>query len=152
MLDASYLRNDIEKTAEKLRSRGYELDVKAFILLEEKRKSLQMHTQNLQNERNVRSKSIGKAKASGQDIAPLLAEVGKLGSELEGAKTDLSALLDEIRSLSLGVPNLPDESVPIGLDEEQNVEVLRWGSPKEFDFEIKDHVDIGTDLDKGIDF
>ncbi|MFT5675386.1 MAG: seryl-tRNA synthetase [Paraglaciecola sp.] len=152
MLDASYLRIDIEKTAEKLKSRGYELDVKAFILLEEKRKSLQMHTQTLQNERNVRSKSIGKAKASGQDIAPLLAEVGKLGSELESAKSELSALLDEIRSLSLGVPNLPDESVPIGLDEEQNVEILRWGSPKEFDFEIKDHVDIGTDLDKGIDF
>jgi seryl-tRNA synthetase len=152
MLDASYLRNDIEQTAEKLKSRGFDLDVKAFILLEEKRKSLQMHTQNLQNERNVRSKSIGKAKASGQDIAPLLAEVGKLGSELETAKTELSALLEEIRSLSLGVPNLPDESVPIGTDEEQNVEILRWGSPRNFDFKIKDHVDIGTDLDKGIDF
>jgi seryl-tRNA synthetase len=152
MLDASHLRNDIEQTAEKLKSRGFELDVKAFTLLEEKRKSLQMHTQNLQNERNVRSKSIGKAKASGQDIAPLLAEVGKLGSELEGAKTELSALLDEIRTLSLGVPNLPDASVPIGTDEEQNVEILCWGNPREFDFEIKDHVDIGTHLNKGIDF
>ena len=152
MLDASYLRNDIELTAEKLKTRGFELDVKAFTQLEEKRKSLQMHTQNLQNERNVRSKSIGKAKASGQDIAPLLAEVGQLGSELEAAKTELSVLLDEIRNLSLGIPNLPDESVPIGTDEEQNVEVLRWGTPRQFDFEIKDHVDIGTALDKGIDF
>jgi seryl-tRNA synthetase len=152
MLDASHLRNDIELTAEKLKSRGFELDVKAFTQLEEKRKSLQMHTQNLQNERNVRSKSIGKAKASGQDIAPLLAEVGQLGSELEAAKTELSVLLDEIRNLSLGIPNLPDESVPIGTDEEQNVEVLRWGTPRQFDFEIKDHVDIGTALDKGIDF
>jgi seryl-tRNA synthetase len=152
MLDAKYLRNEIEQTAIKLKKRGFELDLSTFVALEEKRKSLQMHTQELQNERNVRSKSIGKAKASGQDIAPLLAEVGKLGSELDEAKAELSSLLQEIEALAAAVPNLPDESVPEGADEEQNVEISRWGTPRAFDFEIKDHVEIGANLANGVDF
>jgi seryl-tRNA synthetase len=152
MLDPKFLRGDIQQTAEKLKRRGFELDVNSFIELEEKRKSLQIKTQELQNERNVRSKSIGKAKASGEDIQPLLAEVGKLGDELDSAKTELSVLLEEIAAKSQTIPNLPDDSVPLGEDENGNVEVSRWGTPREFDFDIKDHVDIGADLSKGVDF
>jgi seryl-tRNA synthetase len=152
MLDPKYLRGDIQQTAEKLQKRGFELDVNAFIELEEKRKSLQVKTQELQNERNVRSKSIGKAKASGEDIQPLLAEVGKLGAELDSAKAELAVLLDDIQNLSAGIPNLPDDSVPQGKDENDNLEISRWGAPREFDFKIKDHVDVGADLNKGVDF
>jgi seryl-tRNA synthetase len=152
MLDPKYLRGDIQQTAEKLKRRGFELDVNSFIELEEKRKSLQIRTQELQNERNVRSKSIGKAKASGEDIQPLLAEVGKLGAELDSAKAELSVLLEEIATQSQIIPNLPDDSVPQGADENDNVEISRWGTPREFDFEVKDHVDLGANLSKGVDF
>jgi seryl-tRNA synthetase len=152
MLDPKYLRGDIQQTAEKLKRRGFELDVNSFIELEEKRKSLQVRTQELQNERNVRSKSIGKAKASGEDIQPLLAEVGKLGDELDSAKAELSVLLDEITALSQTIPNLPDDSVPQGEDEAGNLEISRWGTPRKFNFEIKDHVDLGANLSKGVDF
>jgi seryl-tRNA synthetase len=152
MLDPKYLRGDIQHTAEKLKRRGFELDVNSFIELEEKRKSLQIKTQELQNERNVRSKSIGKAKASGEDIQPLLAEVGKLGDDLDSAKAELTLLLEEIAMLSQIIPNLPDDSVPQGEDENGNIEISRWGTPREFDFDIKDHVDIGANLSKGVDF
>lgn len=152
MLDPKCLRTDIETTAQRLASRGFKLDVAAFNEMEEKRKSLQIKTQDLQNERNVRSKSIGKAKAQGEDIAPLLAEVGKLGDDLDAAKSELQVVLDEINSFTQGIPNLPDDSVPAGKDEEDNVEISRWGTPREFDFEIKDHVDIGETLAKGLDF
>lgn len=152
MLDPKFLRSDIQQTAEKLKKRGFELDVNSFVQLEEKRKSLQMKTQELQNERNVRSKSIGKAKASGEDIQPLLAEVGKLGDELDSAKTELASLLDEIATLAAGIPNLPDDSVPTGKDEEENFEVSKWGTPRQFDFEVKDHVDLGFAVGKGLDF
>ncbi|WP_416308436.1 serine--tRNA ligase [Neptunicella sp. SCSIO 80796] len=152
MLDPKHLRNDIEETARRLALRGFKLDVAAFNQLEEKRKTLQVRTQELQNERNVRSKSIGKAKAAGEDIAPLMAEVGKLGSELDSAKAELTVLLEEINQFSMSVPNLPDDTVPAGKDETENLEILLWGTPRQFDFEIKDHVDIGTDLDKGLDF
>jgi seryl-tRNA synthetase len=152
MLDPKFLRGDIHQTADTLKRRGFELDVNSFIELEEKRKSLQIKTQELQNERNVRSKSIGKAKASGEDIQPLLAEVGKLGDELDSAKAELSELLEEITARSHTIPNLPDDSVPQGEDENGNVEISRWGTPRQFDFEIKDHVDIGANLSKGVDF
>ena len=152
MLDPKFLRGDIQQTAETLKRRGFELDVNFFIELEEKRKSLQIKTQELQNERNVRSKSIGKAKASGEDIQPLLAEVGKLGDELDSAKAELTVLLEEIAAQSQTIPNLPDDSVPQGKDENDNLEISRWGTPREFDFEIKDHVDLGESLNKGVDF
>lgn len=152
MLDPKYLRGDIQQTAEALKRRGYELSVSSFVELEEKRKSLQIKTQELQNERNVRSKSIGKAKAAGEDIQPLLAEVGKLGNELDSAKAELTTLLEDIQRLSAEIPNLPDESVPSGKDEEDNLEISRWGTPREFDFEVKDHVDLGAGLNKGVDF
>ena len=152
MLDAKYLRSEIEQTAATLEKRGYKLDVATFNALEEKRKTLQMRTQELQNERNVRSKSIGKAKASGQDIEPLLAEVGQLGAELDSAKVELTALLEEIQNLALDIPNLPHESVPQGKDENENLEILRWGTPRTFDFEPKDHVDVGGQIGNGLDF
>ena len=152
MLDPKCLRSDIEQTAERLAARGFKLDVAAFSSLEEKRKTLQSRTQDLQNERNVRSKSIGKAKAQGEDIAPLLAEVGKLGDELDSAKAELTALLDEITVMTQGIPNLPDESVPEGENENHNVEISRWGQPRTFDFEVSDHVDLGERLNNGLDF
>ena len=152
MLDPKLLRADIDNTAKRLAERGFTLDVDAFNALEEKRKSLQTKTQELQNERNVRSKSIGKAKAQGQDIAPLLAEVGQLGDDLDAAKAELDTLLSEISALTQGIPNLPDESVPAGKDENDNVEVSKWGTPPSFDFEVKDHVDVAEGLGKGADF
>ncbi|MEP2652590.1 MAG: serine--tRNA ligase [Paraglaciecola sp.] len=152
MLDPKYLRGDIQEAADKLKRRGYILDVDTFSALEEKRKSLQIKTQELQNERNVRSKSIGKAKASGEDIQPLLAEVGKLGAELDSLKVKLAELLEEIQTLAAGIPNMPDDSVPVGKDEDDNVEISKWGTPREFDFDVKDHVDVGAGLKKGVDF
>ena len=152
MLDPKCLRSDIEQTAERLAARGFKLDVAAFSSLEEKRKTLQSRTQDLQNERNVRSKSIGKAKAQGEDIAPLLAEVGKLGDELDSAKAELTALLDEITVMTQGIPNLPHESVPEGENENHNLEISRWGQPRTFDFEVSDHVDLGERLNNGLDF
>ncbi|GEA10926.1 serine--tRNA ligase [Alteromonas sp. KUL49] len=152
MLDPKCLRSEIEHTAELLATRGYTLDVETFSALEEKRKALQIKTQDLQNERNVRSKSIGKAKAQGEDIAPLLAEVGKLGDDLDAAKHELSALLEEITTFTQGIPNLPDESVPAGKDEDDNLEISKWGEPATFDFDVKDHVDIADGLSNGLDF
>ena len=152
MLDPKFLRADIEFAAEKLAQRGFKLDIEQFKALEEQRKSLQIRTENLQNERNVRSKSIGKAKAAGEDIAPLLAEVSQLGEELDAAKSELKGLLDTIAELSAGVPNLHDDSVPQGKDEDDNLEILRWGTPPSFEFEVKDHVDVAAGLNQGLDF
>ncbi|MEG3768197.1 serine--tRNA ligase [Alteromonas sp. 14N.309.X.WAT.G.H12] len=152
MLDPKLLRADIENTAKRLAERGFILDTETFNALEEKRKSLQTKTQELQNERNVRSKSIGKAKAQGQDIAPLLAEVGQLGDDLDAAKAELSELLEQITALTQGIPNLPDASVPVGKDENDNLEISKWGEPRCFDFDVKDHVDIADGLSKGADF
>lgn len=152
MLDPKLLRADIENTAKRLAERGFILDTETFNALEEKRKSLQTKTQELQNERNVRSKSIGKAKAQGQDIAPLLAEVGQLGDELDAAKAELSELLEQITSLTQGIPNLPHASVPVGKNEDDNLEISKWGQPRSFDFDVKDHVDIADGLAKGADF
>ena len=152
MLDPKFLRSDIENTAARLATRGYTLDVETFNALEEKRKSLQIKTQELQNERNVRSKSIGKAKAQGQDIAPLLAEVGQLGDDLDAAKQELDVVLADITAFTQQIPNLPNDSVPAGKDEEDNVEVSKWGTPPSFDFEVRDHVDLADGLTKGLDF
>jgi len=151
MLDPKYLRTELETTAARLKQRGYELDIDALTALEERRKVLQVSTQELQAQRNTRSKSIGQAKGRGEDIAPLLAEVGELGDQLESAKAELATLLHDIDNITMGIPNLPDSDVPFGKDEEDNVEVLRWGTPRTFDFEIKDHVGVGEALG-GIDF
>ena len=151
MLDPKYLRSELEETAARLQKRGYELDTTTISALEDRRKVLQVLTQELQSQRNTRSKSIGQAKGRGEDIAPLLAEVGNLGDQLEAAKTELTTLLTDIDNITMGIPNLPDSDVPFGKDEDDNVEVLRWGTPRTFDFDIKDHVEVGEALG-GIDF
>lgn len=144
MLDPKLLRTDLEAVKEALARRGFELDTAAIQSLEDARKMLQTKTQQLQNERNTRSKSIGKAKAQGEDIQPLLAEVSQLGDELKQGETDLVELQNQINTITLGIPNLLDDTVPVGADESANVVVLRSGEPREFDFEVKDHVDLGV--------
>jgi len=143
MLDSKLLRNDLDQTAQQLSKKGYQLDKAAFNDLEQQRKSLQIRTQELQSERNSRSKSIGKAKAAGEEIKPLLAEVAQLGDELKQNEQQLSELQQQLNQLLMGIPNLPHESVPSGKDESDNQELRRWGEPKAFDFEVKDHVDLG---------
>ncbi len=152
MLDPRQLRNDLEQTAALLKARGFEFDSAQFTGLEEKRKALQVTTQNLEKERNASAKSIGKAKAQGEDIVPLLAAVGDLGDKLDSAKADLKVVMTEMNHLLASVPNLPHESVPAGENEDDNVEICKWGTPRTFDFDIKDHVDIGEGLNKGLDF
>ena len=152
MLDPKFLRNDVSETAKILATRGFELDVAKLEELESRRKVLQTATQDLQNERNTKSKSIGQAKAKGEDIQPLLASVADLGDKLDAAKAELSELLKEIDTISLQIPNMPQAEVPLGEKEEDNVEILKWGEPKSFDFEPKDHVDLGESLNKGLDF
>jgi seryl-tRNA synthetase len=152
MLDAKQLRTDIDNIATQLAKRGFTLDTATLNALEEQRKAIQVKTQELQNERNTRSKSIGQAKARGEDIAPLLAAVSQLGNELDAAKAEQDEVLAKIGDIANAIPNLLDESVPEGQDEDDNVEVKRWGTPREFDFEVKDHVDLGFAVDKGLDF
>lgn len=151
MLDPKYLRADIDDVAARLAARGYTLDVTRINALEEQRKTLQTRTQELQAERNARSKAIGDAKRRGEDTTPLMAQVGELGSELDECKRKQDEVLNELESLALAIPNLPDESVPVGKSEEDNVEARRWGTPRQFDFEVKDHVALGEGV-KGIDF
>ncbi|MGV2872563.1 serine--tRNA ligase [Colwellia sp. E150_009] len=152
MLDAKQLRTDLDNIAIQLAKRGFTLDTATLNGLEEQRKSIQVKTQDLQNERNTRSKSIGQAKARGEDIAPLLAEVSQLGNDLDAAKAEQDEVLAKINDIASAIPNLLDESVPEGKDEDDNVEIKRWGTPREFDFEVKDHVDLGFGVNKGLDF
>ena len=143
MLDNKLLRQNIKETAAKLRLRGYELDVARIEALEEKRKALQVETQNLQNERNTRSKSIGQAKAKGEDITELLYNVNQLGEQLKTKQTALQDVQNELDAILAGIPNLPDASTPVGKSEDDNVEIRRWGEPRQFTFTPKDHVDLG---------
>jgi seryl-tRNA synthetase len=143
MLDSKLVRTQLHEVAERLAARGFVLDVARFEALEAQRKTLQTRTEQLQAERNSRSKSIGQAKQRGEDIAPLLAEVDQMGSDLEQGKRDLDSIQSELDNLLLNIPNLPHESVPVGEDEEGNVEVSRWGTPRSFDFTIQDHVALG---------
>ncbi|WP_434525309.1 serine--tRNA ligase [Photorhabdus asymbiotica] len=151
MLDPNILRNELDAVAEKLARRGYTLDVDMLRKQEERRKVLQVETETLQAERNSRSKTIGAAKARGEDIEPLRQEVNQLGEKLDTAKSELEKLQTEIRDLALNIPNVPDDSVPVGKDENDNLEVSRWGEPRKYDFEIKDHVSLG-ELANGLDF
>ena len=143
MLDSKLVRAQLHEVAERLASRGFQLDVVRFEALEAQRKSVQTRTEQLQAERNARSKSIGQAKQRGEDIAPLLAEVDRMGSDLEEGKRELENIQVELDNLLLNIPNLPHESVPVGADEDGNVEVSRWGTPRSFDFPIQDHVALG---------
>ncbi len=151
MLDMKLFRHDITALASSLASRGFTLDVAAFDALEEKRKSCQQETQALQTERNASSKAIGQAKARGEDIAPLVAEVGELGDRLVESNHQLQAILSEIDTLCLSVPNVLEDSIPAGLREEDNVVLSHWGEPFKFAFEPKDHIALGA-LNRGIDF
>ncbi len=144
MLDPNLLRKNLEETAARLKARYYDLNIAAFQDLEARRKSLQTRTQELQAERNSRSKDIGRAKAAGEDIAPLVAQMGSIGEELKTNEAKLSELQGELSDLLLGVPNLAHESVPMGKDESDNLEVRRWGQPTAFEFQPKDHADIGA--------
>ena len=145
MLDPKLIRSDLNEVAEQLTKRNFVLDVEALENLESKRKACQVETENYQNERNTKSKFIGKAKAAGEDIQPLLDEVAGLGEKLDAAKSELTAVQQQIDAIIMGIPNLLHDSVPAGRDEDDNVEIRRWGEPRSFDFEVKDHVDLGAD-------
>ncbi len=150
MLDPQFLRREPETVAAGLARRGFTLDVPAFQALEEQRKSAQVRMEELQAERNRTSKSIGQAKARGEDVSAILAEVGRLGDELTAAKTSFDEAAAALAELAAGLPNIPDESVPAGLSEDDNVEIRRWGEPRDL-VTPRDHVDLGEALG-GVDF
>jgi seryl-tRNA synthetase len=150
MLDIQLLRKDLDGVAKRLADRGFTLDVAAFSALEAERRAIQTRTEELQARRNSLSKQIGAMKGRGEDTSAVMADVSGLGDEMKASAVQLDVIQTRLSDLLLGVPNLPHESVPVGNDESGNVEVRRWGTPRQFDFEVKDHVDVGTPL--GLDF
>lgn len=150
MLDVQLLRSQLDQVAQRLATRGFSLDVAAFQAMEDERKRLQTRTQELQARRNALSKEIGKLKSRNEDASALMAEVGQVGEELKSCEQALPDLLERIGAFVAGLPNLPHASVPEGKDEQANVEVRRWGVPRNFDFTPRDHVDLGAPL--GLDF
>ena len=150
MLDIQLLRNDLDHVASRLAARGFKLDTAAFVALEAQRKEVQTRTQELQARRNASSRQIGMAKAKGEDAAPILAEVATLGEALKAAEEQLAVIQAQMQDFLLNLPNLPHASVPAGKSEADNVEVRRVGTPRRFDFEARDHVDVGAAL--GLDF
>lgn len=151
MLDPQLLRNDPDAVKEAMLRHGADLDVSILKGLEVRRKEIQVKTQTLQNERNTRSKSIGMAKAKGEDIQPLLNSVSQLGDDLKAAETELNEIQAELKGIQLSLPNILADDVPTGKDEEHNIELRTWGKIPSFDFGVKDHVDLGESLN-GIDF
>lgn len=151
MLDPRLFRTDIDLVKQQLARRGFEFDSAAYEALETRRKDIQVKTQELQNERNTRSKSIGQAKAKGEDIQPLLDQVQHLGDELKAAENELSEIQASMSEILEGIPNILDEAVPAGKSDEDNIEISRWGDVPEFGFEPKDHVELGEGL-QGMDF
>ena len=150
MLESKLLRGNIDFVVEQLKRRNFSFDVAEFNKLEDQRKVIQVQTQDLQNLRNTKSKAIGQAKASGENIEPLLEEVSDLGEKLDNAKSALNDLQLKIDEIVMAIPNIPHPSVPEGQSEDENIELSKWGEPKKFDFEPKDHVDLGEM--HGIDF
>ncbi|OYY83409.1 MAG: serine--tRNA ligase, partial [Methylophilales bacterium 16-45-9] len=150
MLDIQALRNDLDDVVAQLKKRGFDFDAAKFSTLEQARKTVQTRTQDLQAKRNNASKQIGMAKAKGEDVSGIMAEVAGLGDQLKADETRLNELQSELQNLLLNVPNLPHASVPDGKSEADNLEVRRIGTPRVFDFEIKDHADVGAPL--GLDF
>ena len=146
MLDPKLLRSELDMVRQQLARRGFTLDTDALQILEHRRKTIQVETQQLQAERNSRSKGIGKAKAAGEDITPLLQEVEGLGEQLREKEQELSQLQDELNDILMGIPNMPHASVPDGKGEEDNPVLRTWGEPPVFDFEARDHVDLGEQL------
>ena len=151
MLDPKLIRTQLDSVAAQLGRRGFVLDTARLEQLEIERKAIQVRTEELQAERNSSSRSIGKAKAAGEDIQPLLDQVAGLGAQLDTAKQELDIVQDQLNGLLMGIPNIPDDSVPEGDDESKNLEIRRWGEPTVFGFEVKDHVDLG-DAVGGTDF
>ncbi|CAM3596172.1 serine--tRNA ligase [Vibrio aquimaris] len=153
MLDSKLLRTELDDTAEKLARRGYKLDVETIRTLEDQRKSIQVEVENLQSSRNSISKQIGQKMAAGdkEGAEEIKKQIGTLGSDLEAKKVQLAEIQNKLEYITLSVPNLPDDEVPAGKDENDNVEVSRWGEPKSYDFEVKDHVDLG-EMGDGLDF
>jgi len=150
MLDIQLFRNQLDSVVDKLAKRKFEFDVTSFSQLETERKQVQTQTENLQAQRNNASKQIGMAKAKGEDVSAIMAEVAGLGDQLKASEERLQHIQQQLQQLLLNVPNLPQDSVPVGTSEQDNVEVRRVGAPRQFDFEVKDHVDIGAAL--GLDF
>jgi seryl-tRNA synthetase len=150
MLDIQHLRKDLDAVAKRLADRGFTLDVAGFAALEAERREIQTRTEELQARRNSLSKQIGAMKGRGEDTSAVMAEVGGIGDTMKESAARLEDIQKRLSDLMLTVPNLAHESVPVGRDETQNVEVRRWGKPREFDFEVKDHVDVGAPL--GLDF
>ncbi|OAI25464.1 serine--tRNA ligase [Methylomonas koyamae] len=146
MLDPRLFRSDLELVVQQLQRRGFQFDAAAYQAHEDRRKDIQVKTQDLQNERNTRSKAIGQAKAKGEDIQPLLDQVADLGDQLKAAEGELNAIQTQLNTLLEGIPNILDESVPAGKSDADNVEISRWGEPRQFDFTPKDHVDLGEPL------
>ena len=155
MLDPKLLRSDLNAVAESLQTKGYTLDCEAFLALEAQRKALQLAAESVQQERNAYSKSMGKmigeAKAKGEDIEPLKAKGEQLKNDSAAADAALTDIQGQLDSLLQGLPNIPHSSVPAGKTEDDNIELHRWGTPRQFDFEIKDHVDLGAGFN-GLDF
>lgn len=152
MLDPKIIRNDAQIIAEALKKKKFKLDVDRLADLDSRRKILQTATESLQNERNLRSKSIGKAKADGEDISEILSSMDSMKADLEDKKEQLNLLQKELNDYLLTVPNVPSNSVPAGVDESDNQEISTWGTPKSFDFEVKDHAELGEALKQGLDF
>lgn len=146
MLDPKLLRTDLVALKDKLATRGYELDVAFWTDVENKRKELQVYTEELQSQKNAGAKKIGELKRSGGNADELLAQMQKLSDEMKAAENKLRELQAVITNASLAIPNLPDDSVPVGVDESDNVEIRKWGTPRVFDFKVKDHTDIGEGL------
>ena len=152
MLDPKWLRSEPELIATLLKKKKFDLDVELLKSLEDARKSLQLDTENLQNARNTRSKEIGKAKAAGEDISEILASVEGLKAELEQKKEELTEIQEELKAYMLEIPNVPAPDVPDGADESDNLQISTWGQPKDFVWEVKDHVALGENLQQGLDF
>lgn len=146
MIDPKLLRTELDTVAEKLAKRGYELDKAFWQQVEEQRKSIQVKTEELQAKKNAGAKQIGLMKRNGENTDALMAEMATISSEMKQAEDALKALQEKILAAALTIPNLPDDSVPVGKDENDNVEMRRWGEPRQFDFEVKDHSDLGEDL------
>ena len=152
MLDPKSIRSDAQTIAEALKKKNFDLDVDRLAELDSQRKILQTATEGLQNERNLRSKSIGKAKAAGEDVSEILSSMDSIKTDLEEKKEQLNLLQKELNDYLLTVPNVPSNSVPAGVDESDNQEISTWGTPKSFDFEVKDHAELGEALEQGLDF
>lgn len=150
MLDPRLFRTELDFVTSQLQKRSFAFNPESYSELENRRKDVQVKTQDLQNERNSRSKAIGQAKAKGEDVQALLDQVQHLGDELKAAETELAEIQNEMTTLMEGIPNILDESVPNGKSEDDNLEISRWGEIPVFDFEVKDHVDLG--LKRGLDF